>query len=266
MKIVILTNDGSLFGKKILNDFISREIIIKAVVVIKQPFKYYWRLFKYVQKRVGIVDSIYFSIKRILADLREQEALFWNNRRLIRNYNEIGVPILYTKGTNSDKTLKILRDISPDLLILGQPGIVKKKLLEIPTIGTLNSHPGILPNYRGIDCAKWAIYNDEFHNVGCSVHWVNEGVDTGNIIIKKAFDFCGDESIETLDEKLNNICISMLTKVVSLIQKGDIASGISQKKYEGKQYFKMSREFEAIVQRKLSEYLAQKNYKQAASF
>ncbi len=52
-------------------------------------------------------------------------------------------------------------------------------MLEMPTLGTLNAHPGLLPRYRGVDVVAWAVLNGD--PVGVSVHLVDAGIDTGRI-------------------------------------------------------------------------------------
>ena len=148
-KIIVLTNKGSLYGKMILNDLLYSKIGVEAAVVVTQPFKHYLTLFKYIHKKVGFIDAVYFSIKRLLD--HKNEPSYWNGYRFISDYSEMDMQVFFTKGTNSEYTLDILKEISPDLLILGQTGIIRKKLIEIPKIGILNAHPGILPYYRGID-------------------------------------------------------------------------------------------------------------------
>ena len=249
-KIIVLTNKGSLYGKMILNDLLYSKIGVEAAVVVTQPFKHYQKLFKYIHKKVGFIDAVYFSIKRLLD--HKKEPSYWNGYRFISDYSEMDIQVFFTKGTNSEYTLNILKEISPDLLILGQTGIIRKKLIEIPKIGILNAHPGILPYYRGIDCASWAIYNDELHKIGASVNWVDSGVDTGNIIITQCYDFQENETIETLQIGLYNLCVSLLTNVVSKVSKGNIIIGKAQNISEGKQYYKMPRKLGKIVINKLS--------------
>jgi len=66
MKNVLLTNNGSLYGKRILKEFNKNNIVLSAIVVVLQPISYYWKLFRYVQRKVGISDAIYFSFIRSL--------------------------------------------------------------------------------------------------------------------------------------------------------------------------------------------------------
>jgi len=75
-----------------------------------------------------------------------------------------------------------LRAAAPDLLLLGKPGIVRKQILDIPRVGTLNCHPGKLPCYRGNDVIYWTCLHKDFHHLGYSIHLVDEGVDTGPVI------------------------------------------------------------------------------------
>ena len=251
MKIIVLTNNGSIYGKKLLNEFISKDIHIYAVVVIKQPINYYLKLFKYVKKKVGFSDAMYFSIRQLIST--KEKISKWEERKFINKYKDFEVPINYSKATNSKQTIEILKSLEPDLLVLGQTGIIKKNILKIPKMGTLNSHPGILPYYRGIDCEKWTIFNDDFVNIGCSVHWVDKGVDTGSIISTVKYKISKNETLKTLNINLNNLAVRMLAKIVLKIIKKNTLDEIIQNNIEGKQYYKMSRKKEAIVRNKLTE-------------
>jgi folate-dependent phosphoribosylglycinamide formyltransferase PurN len=256
MKIVLITNHGSVIGKKILQAVVANKIHLDAIVVIRQPFKYYWKLLKSVIKRAGLLDAFFFSFRRLSGHIK--------GRFLIKghvggkHYEDLGIPLQYTKGTNSKMTLNHLKTLSPDLLILGQTGIINKTLLDIPRIGTLNAHPGILPFYRGVDCARWAIMNNEFDKVGATVHWVNEGVDTGNIIAREFYRFSGNETIAMLSEYLYEFAVSLLIKVILGIQEGIIPVGEAQSKADGIQYYKMPIKIEKAVEHKFELFLKER--------
>jgi len=257
MRIVVLTNKGSIFGKKILNAFIADNIKIEAVVVIQQPAAYYWKLFSSVCKRVGLIDAIRFSIRRLAIQGIKKEPDAWNGARFLKKYEDMGVKLFYSKATNSMQTRSILNSISPDVLVLGQTGIVCKDILNIPKKGSLNVHPGILPYYRGIDCALWAIYDGEFDKIGNSVHWVDEGVDTGNIIVQKKYSFLGNESIETIEDKLYDQGVIMMRDAVSEMTKDNITVGEAQDRGIGKKCFKMPYRSETAAKKRLREFLKQ---------
>jgi methionyl-tRNA formyltransferase len=129
--------------------------------------------------------------------------------------------------------------------------------LGIPRIGTLNAHPGILPFYRGVDCAKWAFINNEFNKVGVTVHWVNEGIDTGNIVARESYSFSGNETMEMVNEHLYDLSVSLLIKVILAIQDGTIPVGEVQSKADGIQYYKMPIKIEKEAEEKLEGFLKQ---------
>lgn len=255
MNIVVLTNNGSVYGKKILNDLRISGVELQATFVIKPPLKYYRNLFKFIRKRVSLFDALYFSAKRLLYQIEQPIPALWKGRPFVRSYADISASILYVKDVHSRESLNALEALSPDIIILGHTGIVKSDLLRIAKIGVLNAHPGLLPYYRGIDCSRWAIYNGEFHKIGATVHWVDRGVDTGNVILRRAYGFIGDETLEKLDENLYDLCVSLLTQVVCMICKDNIPSGEPQVRADGTQYFKMSRIIEHQVKRKLQKFL-----------
>ena len=251
MRIVVLTNKGSLFGKKLINELLAQDIPVEAGVVIRQPIGYHLKLFNYVKKRVGGFDAVLFSIQKVLSS--KEKLSKWRTNKFIDEYEEMDIRIIYTKGTNSNQTLDDLRKLKPDLLLLGQTGIIRKRIIQIPKLGTLKAHPGILPYYRGIDCGKWAIFNDDFKNIGCSVHWVDTGVDTGNIILREKYTITCDETLETLEANLNNLAVRLLAKVVVSIIEQKEFDGIGQNRIGGRQYYKMSRRNENTVRRILSD-------------
>jgi methionyl-tRNA formyltransferase len=75
----------------------------------------------------------------------------------------------------------MLADFGPELVVLGGTRILRPHLLAIPTRGTINAHPGLLPWLRGSSSVEWALYEDVA--VGSTVHFVEVGIDTGPIIL-----------------------------------------------------------------------------------
>lgn len=260
LKIVVLTNAGSVYGKKILNTLCRRYIPIQAVVVIRQTLTYYQNLFRSVRRQVGWFDAVYFSIARLIQEARQSRINHWQGFSFIDKYEHLNLPIIYSWKTNSLPTVKVLETLAPDLIILGQIGIVRDDILRIPKIGVLNAHPGLLPYYRGIDCAAWAIYDDRFDRVGSSVHWVNRGIDTGNILIAQPYVFRGDEKIHTLTDCLYDQCVELLAQVIEEIRDGKILPGEPQHRERGKHCNKMSRRNLAIAQTKLEHFIDTLNH------
>lgn len=252
MNVVVMTSKGSLFGKKLINELMARQIRIVGVVVVRQGPGYFWRLFRYVQRRVGVVDAVWFTVRRVVSP--KEKPLKWGDNSFIADYEQMGLRIVETRGTNSDETAAALKALEPGVVLLGQTGILKEKILSIPKRGTLNAHPGLLPDYRGIDCALWAIRRDEPEKLGCSVHWVDAGVDTGEVIVMEPYVLRGDETIETLKRRIEDQAVRLMGRAVEWVVQGNAIGHSPQKKEDGRQYYKMSRKDERIVQRKLAEW------------
>jgi folate-dependent phosphoribosylglycinamide formyltransferase PurN len=251
MKLVVLTNKGSIFGLKLLNELSQSNISVEAIIVLEQSFRYYMRLFNYVKKRAGLWQAVFFSLRMFRSSPSNTVPVEWGDKPFISEYNSLAKSVFFSHGTNSDDTLAILGKIAPDVMLLGQTGIVRKKVLAIPEVGTLNAHPGILPFYRGIDCAKWAIFNDETDKIGATVHLVDEGVDTGPIIKTSVYDFKASQSLEMLENDLDNLSVKLMAEVVNKIIVNRSLNAAKQEIDKGRQYYKMPLQYEKKVKKKM---------------
>jgi methionyl-tRNA formyltransferase len=93
-----------------------------------------------------------------------------------------------------------MRNINPDLLISAHfQKIINKDIIAIPQLGCLNLHPSLLPFYRGMAPQHWPIINGE-RKTGITVHFIDEGVDTGNIVLQK--EILIDDSMYVSDLQL----------------------------------------------------------------
>lgn len=128
------------------------------------------------------------------------------------------VPSLAGDRTNGPRTRSVLGALRPDLLLLGGCGIVREPILRIPRLGVLNAHPGWLPDYRGTNVVAWSLHNGE--TPGATVHWANQGIDTGDIILRRRLP---NEDCATLDEyetAVTNLAAELLADAVDLIAAG----------------------------------------------
>jgi hypothetical protein len=83
---------------------------------------------------------------------------------------------------NHFSTTSWLRSLEPDLLIVSAAPILKPAVLAVPRLGALNVHRGIAPDYRGEWSLFWALGRADFERIGITLHWIDEGVDTGPIV------------------------------------------------------------------------------------
>jgi hypothetical protein len=77
------------------------------------------------------------------------------------------------------------RSLEPDLFLVFETSILKADMIRVPRLGILNLHPALLPDYRGVRCEFWQILNDQLEHAGVTVHFIDEGVDTGDIVLQE---------------------------------------------------------------------------------
>ena len=106
----------------------------------------------------------------------------------VRYWEYVNSEIYEVDNINSNSSFEILRKIKPDLIVVFGGKILKNEWISIPRLGTINMHYGILPYYRSSASTEWAIFQENFSNVGITVHYIDKGVDTGPIISKHYID------------------------------------------------------------------------------
>ncbi len=94
-------------------------------------------------------------------------------------------PLLKVSNINDPETGSFTEKLSADLIVVSGTSLIKKDLFSISTsVGIINLHTGLSPYVKGgPNCTNWCIANNEFHLVGNTIMWLNEGIDSGNIIV-----------------------------------------------------------------------------------
>ncbi len=148
-----------------------------------------------------------------------------------RNYLPLYQPQV---NVNDPAFLEVLRKLEPDLFISMYFGrLFGPDLLALPKMGCLNMHPSLLPKYRGQGPSTWPIVNGE-SETGQTVHWLNEGIDAGDIIAQRAIPIAPDDTSRTLGKKLEDLGVELFAETWPLIASGQaprIAQDDSQATY-----------------------------------
>lgn len=122
------------------------------------------------------------------------------------------------KIRNNDEFIEELQSLEPDLLCVVAYGkILPKEVLEIQKYGAINVHGSILPKYRGAAPIQWAVLNGE-KTTGITTIFMNEGMDTGDIILKKEVDIEENETTGELWKRLAKIGGELLVETVQKIE------------------------------------------------
>jgi methionyl-tRNA formyltransferase len=126
---------------------------------------------------------------------------------------------------NNPTCRQILETLGPDLLVLGGTRIIHPLILEIPNVGTLNAHPGLLPWLRGSSSVAWALYKDL--PIGSTVHYVNSGIDAGPIIRQRQLPVHRGETYEQLVRRMLTLSGELMGDTLSLFIEGKV-QGVPQ--------------------------------------
>lgn len=124
------------------------------------------------------------------------------------------------KVRNNEEFLNTVKKINPNLICVVAYGkILPKELLEIPKMGCINVHGSLLPQYRGAAPIQWAVLNGD-KKTGITTMYMNEGMDTGDMILKEEVRIGEDETTGELWERLSKIGAKLLVETVEKIEDG----------------------------------------------
>jgi methionyl-tRNA formyltransferase len=150
---------------------------------------------------------------------------------------------------NKSELISFIKKTKPDLiLVFSSSRLLSKDVYELPRFGTINLHPSILPKYRGPFPEFWHYYNMDLE-AGVTVHFIDSGVDTGDILLQESVLLpLGLKSKQRDDILIGFIGVNVLMKVITLILNNSVVR-ISQKSdinYEYSRRIKISEHLEII--------------------
>ncbi len=131
---------------------------------------------------------------------------------------EKNIPVLQPEKIREIE--EVLKQLNPDLFCVVAYGkILPKEILEIPKKGSINVHGSLLPKYRGAAPIQWSVINGD-KVTGITTMYMDEGMDTGDIILKQEVEIREDETTGELWERLSKIGGELLVKTVEQIENG----------------------------------------------
>lgn len=111
-----------------------------------------------------------------------------NEKDIIPFAKENNINIYAADKLNTKETVEFISNKKPEFIFsINNFRIIKKEIIDLPAIGIINFHDAYLPNYKGVNVPFWVILNGEKKH-GLTWHFVNEGIDTGDIVCQKEFD------------------------------------------------------------------------------
>lgn len=127
---------------------------------------------------------------------------------------------LWVECINQPIVAESLYRAQPDLTIVMGTSIIKKNALQAAGPNIINIHGGYLPYFRGNHCFFFALYHREFDKIGSTIHFVNEGIDTGDIIAKIVPMIGPEDNAEALYCRAEKMAIHHLAKLIGAAREG----------------------------------------------
>ena len=131
------------------------------------------------------------------------------------------LPVYQPVKARDEEFVNILKELNPDLIVVVAFGqILPKSILDIPKLGCINVHVSLLPKYRGAAPINWVIINGE-KKTGVTTMYMDEGLDTGDMILTSEFDLDDEITAGELHDKMAVIGAQTLKETIDLIEKGE---------------------------------------------
>lgn len=138
----------------------------------------------------------------------------------IKGYAEtLNIPVQIINTPNNKSFRDYLKSLNIDIIINQSQNILKKELLKIPKIGVLNRHNALLPRNRGRLTPFWVLKNRE-KETGVSIHFVEESLDSGEIIIQKKYTVNKKDTFNSLVKKNYEIASKAMIEAIEFLEKG----------------------------------------------
>ena len=135
----------------------------------------------------------------------------------------LGLNVFQPEKVKDPEAVRVIRELSPDIIVVSAFGqILSKEILEIPGLGCINIHASLLPEYRGASPIQRCIMDGK-KETGVTIMQMDEGLDTGDILLQRAVEIDRDETGGSLFEKLSLLGADLIAEALPLIEKGELS-------------------------------------------
>jgi methionyl-tRNA formyltransferase len=169
-----------------------------------------------------------YSIEPLALTLKDLDCLFvvaHNREKAIDLAESLNVSFLVQPGNNDpkrDEFLRVLQSFEPHLGICCSYGLkLEAALIQIPHLGCVNFHGGILPYWRGANILNWVLIQGA-KETGVTAHFMTEGIDEGPIIDVKTVEILHTDTALSLQQKLASITYPLIGDVIAVFESGRI--------------------------------------------
>ena len=158
------------------------------------------------------------SIKIVFMTVRYDK----RDEALLRLAEQYSIPVELSENINSPDFIDTVKKYNADLFVsMSFNQIFRDEIRNLPKQKTINCHAGKLPFYRGRNILNWALINDE-KEFGITVHYMDSGIDTGDIILQETYPITDLDDYGTLLKRAYDGCADILYMAIKRIQNNEV--------------------------------------------
>jgi len=230
MKILYVTRHFNRSGYYILKHLLEEGDFNIIGVVVRKGFN------PFLNRFLRQIAILFYKIK--CAYYRCKPCKFLYSEEILAERNNLN--IIKIEDINSNYFYDILKKLAPDIIVIGGGWhqLLSKRIISYPPLGCLNTHPSLLPLFRGTTVHRWQILHG-VESSGSTIHYIDGNFDTGNIIDQKEVEITLNDTPQILFEKtarVSGILMSNLLKKMENLKPGERLKSKSQENSR-KHYF-----------------------------
>ncbi|MEK8020832.1 MAG: formyl transferase [Candidatus Parabeggiatoa sp.] len=252
MKIVICVKrdlEGNIALNKIVQDLQGHDLLVLLSDHFMKTERENQEAARFIfYERDLLVEQIFPLLEAVPLSKHQPRYLTFEQIRQV-----YGVPILITRNVNDAESETLIRSFDPDVMLSVRfDFIFRPHIIALPKLGILNVHPGALPRYRGVYAPFRAmLYGEE--KIGCTLHFIDEGIDTGPIVGIQYMPVDYKRSVLWHIAHLYPLGIDMFVESIPLMECGELPPADPQLAAEQHYYtFPTPEEFKQFKERGFS--------------
>lgn len=193
----------------------SRVVLETGKTAKKKKLRYFFKNIYFWQYPVRALDLVFLLLYSSFFSFRMKKYM----GKYSYPTESIGLTV---DDANDEKCIDYIKRYKPQAIFIYGTSILKKHFLENINCFILNIHTGIVPYYRNVHSDFWAYLQDDKQHIGVTIMYVDAGIDTGDVLLKKSLKYEDTKSLMTIKIKNLELITEIIPEVIRKIEDKDI--------------------------------------------
>jgi folate-dependent phosphoribosylglycinamide formyltransferase PurN len=223
-KLVLLVSDSS--STRAVFNALEKEFHVEKVILESQVPRL--TFLKRRIKKLGltcVIGQIFFQVCIVpFLNKTSQDRIRDLNTQYGVDDSEVDPSkIIEVESVNSEQTATILKELNPNVVVVNGTRIISDRILKLIPAKFVNMHAGVTPLYRGVHGGYWSLVDGNLDACGVTVHMVDSGIDTGNILGQALISPQAQDNFVTYPILQLAAGLPVMVAVVNGLLEGDVA-------------------------------------------